>query len=144
MSDDGDLIERFVRAALKGELRIPDASHLFADEPESSDLVQPLKDFYAAIATFIGEVNCNRAATATEEDNSKIIAGANGGQTETQPPLPSVGNSTLFHDAQIEIAFRKDDGVITLLPQDKQQCQDLPFLMSQAFELGASDAGVYK
>ena len=144
MSEDSDLVKRFVGAALKGELHLPEVSQLFAEAPETPELVQPLKDFYAAIATFISKVNCNSASVPPEESTSQIVADADDDQTETQPLPESTGDSAPFHYAHVEVYFRKDDEVITLLPKNKQQCQDLPFLMSQASALGASDAGVFK
>ncbi|ETN45839.1 uncharacterized protein HMPREF1541_00020 [Cyphellophora europaea CBS 101466] len=144
MRDDSDLIERLVRAALRGDLHVPDISHFLTKEPEVPELVQPLKDFYAAIATFVDNVNCSRASTTVEEGGSSTSSGAGGDQTQTQPSPKSNGCSTSCPIAHIETAFQKDDKVVTLLPKNKQQCRDLPFLMSQASALGASDAGVFK
>jgi hypothetical protein len=59
--DDGDLVERFVRVALKGNLQLPEVQQFLWLEPEVPGFAQLLSEFYAAIDTFVSNVNSSRA-----------------------------------------------------------------------------------
>ena len=45
---------------------------------------------------------------------------------------------------EVAIPYRVEDGIVVLLPQNKAQFRDLPFLMAQAEKLGVSQTGAFK
>ncbi|KIX92576.1 uncharacterized protein Z520_11752 [Fonsecaea multimorphosa CBS 102226] len=44
----------------------------------------------------------------------------------------------------VTIPYRKEGGIIVLLPSNMAQCHDMPFLLSQAEALGTRETGVFK
>jgi hypothetical protein len=44
----------------------------------------------------------------------------------------------------IDIPYRKEHGVVLLMPTNMDQCRDMPFILSQAERLGARETGVFK
>ncbi|KAL6240390.1 hypothetical protein RBB50_012672 [Rhinocladiella similis] len=59
------------------------------------------------------------------------------------PSQPEEPLQSIPRNPTITVPYRKEDGVIVLMP-DKDQCRDIPYLISQARELGAHDTGAFK
>ncbi|EXJ56203.1 uncharacterized protein A1O5_12659 [Cladophialophora psammophila CBS 110553] len=64
--------------------------------------------------------------------------------TISQSAISAKSVSQVPRNPDITIPYREEYGVVVLMPLNKDQCRDTPFLLSQAEALGARETGIFK
>ncbi|KAK5203012.1 hypothetical protein LTR41_011236 [Exophiala xenobiotica] len=84
------------------------------------------------------EENPAVVVTMTRRSSDSVMS------TISQSDTSAQGVSEVPRNPNITIPHREEQGVVVLMPLNKDQCRDTPFLLSQAEALGARETGIFK